>query len=1086
MKKDNRGLSLVELLVAIAITAIIAGSITYFLRTSLVLYGNETTDVALQQELQVTLNQIMDYAMESLEVVVSGDGTVTDYIALGKINNDELEAQIIWFEKDDDNPSLGKLYLKKELIDEINKETEDGTLPDTIETAITTASASKENYLLAEYVSSFNVSANGIIAGTNEYENPISLDISIKFIKKGSTKDIEKEVSDKALLRNKIKLPIFVNGSKYTLKKESAEVETVTEYVQVKQSLYGDIHYVQSGGSSSAKNKITVIEIIPKPSLSLLSYLIGGKEPIGTDGMDACVNKIVGKNAGPQWGNESPGNINKNGQILTNNYSGGASIPNFFIREGATYNGYFEKVSSDSRNGRGGVYALNKDDSNYNAVDGENNPKELFVDGVTFISEYSDYYNSTSAYSKSDFCWVWKEDNTVSQEGFYNSYDGSFSNSFKMNDVSNASDGSKLYVIGCKKNTIINNELFILYCMGQDLSEGRYGLCEGINWDGQINYFAANSLAVRRLNKDNIELLSYTPEELRNHEGDLKRADVIFFLSEDAGIYTQAANLLNIEEPDKVDTSTNYYYQGDITFDEAKYIYNQVISYKLGIIVSRPTYNYISASVAETINQSKNENRPYNGQLEPKYKNMNNLFFALYGIENPNIVYSDERVYGMDENRYYIKDQQKVKDLVATLGSKAYLFSGRMMFSDFYNSNYSNKTAYSYENFVTNKKITDDNREYYIATDFIHYKENSGDSNQSGSIGDITLGPEYRYKNASWWDNVYKQWKGQVIANSGDFNMATDRNNNRILDFLFKDYYADLGFRFVSGDNIGRFANQAMIESNGQVVKFDRYTSSGSLEWIGSVVACTDGVMANHFDNPDKDDDSLGTIELVGYAVGNNVYDGSPNRDDGRYDLPDNHESMTYEECKAAGMHYQHEFENLANNKGKALYLSYEELEQAKEDDNGVFIYMIVRSSKEFYPTLQNDNELNPYVYYDTHQDMNLSNPPKSPKPCEIWVSEGWPPGSGKTPAPNEAVKYKGGSGEKEQYVVEFRAHIPASYFRGGDGEFFPPTNYGNNRMIARIGISEGEPIYLNYEKSKEIAGSEVFYIAVRDLFDLD
>ena len=116
--KENKGFSLVELLVAITISAIVAGGIGYLLTTSLRMYNKDTVDVTLQQELQVTLNQIVDYAMESETIVADFDGTYPEYLALGTFQSEsgsgildktKLDAQIIW--KDGN-----KLYIKKTTI----------------------------------------------------------------------------------------------------------------------------------------------------------------------------------------------------------------------------------------------------------------------------------------------------------------------------------------------------------------------------------------------------------------------------------------------------------------------------------------------------------------------------------------------------------------------------------------------------------------------------------------------------------------------------------------------------------------------------------------------------------------------------------------------------------------------------------------------------------------------------------------------------------------------------------------------------------------------------------------------------------
>ena len=92
--KDNKGFSLVELLVAITISAIVAGGIGYLLTTSLRMYNKDTVDVTLQQELQITLNQIVDYAMESETIVADFDGNYPDYLALGYAANGRVATHL--------------------------------------------------------------------------------------------------------------------------------------------------------------------------------------------------------------------------------------------------------------------------------------------------------------------------------------------------------------------------------------------------------------------------------------------------------------------------------------------------------------------------------------------------------------------------------------------------------------------------------------------------------------------------------------------------------------------------------------------------------------------------------------------------------------------------------------------------------------------------------------------------------------------------------------------------------------------------------------------------------------------------------
>lgn len=210
---ENKGFSLVELLVSMAIAAIVTGSIGYLLVTSLRMFNNETSDVVVQQELQVTINQILDYAMESefVSVWFDEDDNTIDYLALGTISeNGVLSAKVFWQDGK-------KLYLKKK--DDIPEDTIDGYQP-AIEAMLPASIGSSSNAnLLAEYIEGFSVSVNGVVTDEgNHFTNPVSLDVSLDFEKKGSTKTITKRVGDTVKLRNRIKGPIYINGTPFELK----------------------------------------------------------------------------------------------------------------------------------------------------------------------------------------------------------------------------------------------------------------------------------------------------------------------------------------------------------------------------------------------------------------------------------------------------------------------------------------------------------------------------------------------------------------------------------------------------------------------------------------------------------------------------------------------------------------------------------------------------------------------------------------------------------------------------------------------------------------------------------------------------
>ena len=294
--KDNKGFSLVELLVAITISAIVAGGIGYLLTTSLRMYNKDTVDVTLQQELQITLNQIVDYAMESETIVADFDGTYPDYLALGTfesasgtgvLDKTKLDAQIIW---QDGN----KLYLKKTTVDDFCKSANPADADfrkidkSKIESLIPAAGASSDANLLAQYVTEFKVTGiGGIVEVKDEsgnvtghaYENPLSIILELEFEKSIATADRNKKVEDTVSLRNKVTNDIYVNipgqfDQTYSLyEKNSVSIETTTVDMEKKAGIL-QIPGSDHGGVSYDLN---ILEIVPDYSYDYVQYVLGGE-----------------------------------------------------------------------------------------------------------------------------------------------------------------------------------------------------------------------------------------------------------------------------------------------------------------------------------------------------------------------------------------------------------------------------------------------------------------------------------------------------------------------------------------------------------------------------------------------------------------------------------------------------------------------------------------------------------------------------------------------------------------------------------------------------------------------------------------
>ena len=379
--KDNKGFSLVELLVAITISAIVAGGIGYLLTTSLRMYNKDTVDVSLQQELQITLNQIVDYAMESETIVADFDGNYPDYLALGTfesvsgtgvLDKTKLDAQIIW---QDGN----KLYLKKTTVDDfcLSSDPEDADFrkidKSKIVPLIPAAGTSSDANLLAQYVTAFKVTGiGGIVEVKDEsgnvtghaYENPLSIILELKFEKSVAATNKNKKVKDTAYLRNKVTNDIYVNipgqlDQTYSLyEKNSVSIETTTVDMEKKAGIL-QIPGSEHGGVSYDLN---ILEIVPDYTYDYVQYVLGGENGAVLN----SANTFYGKSASikPISPSELEGFFIRSAGSRDNSNStyglssfypnNGADIPAMYITPAKSRVGYYEYVGESN----GGIYAI--------------------------------------------------------------------------------------------------------------------------------------------------------------------------------------------------------------------------------------------------------------------------------------------------------------------------------------------------------------------------------------------------------------------------------------------------------------------------------------------------------------------------------------------------------------------------------------------------------------------------------------------------------------------------------------------------------------------------------------------------------
>ncbi len=162
-KLNNKGLTLVELMIAMAIASIVIGSITYFMAASTKSYRKANDEITLQLEAQTILNQLNELIIEAYNVKMNN---ATDMLTI-------YGGELIYYIKLENN----KLMLNKK---------QPGLEIDTADTWI----------LFGEYVNTFEVKDTG------DNNDNSSILISFELSKNGSSYKVSNSL---IALRNKIK-----------------------------------------------------------------------------------------------------------------------------------------------------------------------------------------------------------------------------------------------------------------------------------------------------------------------------------------------------------------------------------------------------------------------------------------------------------------------------------------------------------------------------------------------------------------------------------------------------------------------------------------------------------------------------------------------------------------------------------------------------------------------------------------------------------------------------------------------------------------------------------------------------------------
>lgn len=227
IQQDNRGVTLVELIIAITIAVIVSGSIAALMLFAVRMYRNESVNTAMQYELQTNLNTMMDEIMGSQTVVViqnSGgdkhhvnqkDDVKVPYTRcalfgkfIGTSGTGRIKfSGVVFVSGATDSEGKFKVYMNR--VKDIEGDDPADVAKSCYDTVKGAFSKDPNPYLLGENLVQFVIEPDpeGVILDASEhtYTNPISVKVELSFARNGwGEKKYSKHVADVAYLRNRV------------------------------------------------------------------------------------------------------------------------------------------------------------------------------------------------------------------------------------------------------------------------------------------------------------------------------------------------------------------------------------------------------------------------------------------------------------------------------------------------------------------------------------------------------------------------------------------------------------------------------------------------------------------------------------------------------------------------------------------------------------------------------------------------------------------------------------------------------------------------------------------------------------------
>lgn len=231
--KDNRGITLVELIVSIAIFSVVAAILAGITGLILKFYSSEKMDSGMQYEGQMALNTVMDSVMQTQGIaIVNGDVTVEDLngndvtktvtkgLFLGEFtfsgSTCHFTGKAVFGAYDAD---VASLYVEQ-YTDFTGTDTVNDTMTNMANEFFLKSEDYQKSHLLAERVTSMlvepspgSISTGDVSAGGSFFYNPFSVDITI-VMEARTQKGIEtQKVTDRVMVRNTLDVVYYGDES---------------------------------------------------------------------------------------------------------------------------------------------------------------------------------------------------------------------------------------------------------------------------------------------------------------------------------------------------------------------------------------------------------------------------------------------------------------------------------------------------------------------------------------------------------------------------------------------------------------------------------------------------------------------------------------------------------------------------------------------------------------------------------------------------------------------------------------------------------------------------------------------------------